>query len=568
MTTNTLGSEPAFRPKPATAWLLPFAPMGFAAFSLSALVFFHLRQDAFEVQSALQHAYAALYRTIGFAPAVMFFGLVILWSTIWLANGTLKRPLHRLGRLAAMAVLLGVLLNLGDGGVSPALHKGAIGAAVAQALVSAVGYWPSLVLVWAVTFASLLLATDFFFQESFERMFAVPRAEGPGQGDAGVEPVASDRLRDVAGAAEPVADAAATPAPVEVEPTRRRRSYDERRAEREAMASRWSALADAPARSEATVDEPVATASAASEASAADAFGLSAARVVDAIDAAAELASAAVESDVPEALQREAADDGYTPAMPSAQRTPILFPDEMPPAGSVPSAAEATPLAADEWPPAPVVADAAANGVDAGANANEAIAAHAAPATDAGDSAAVVDDGDDALGLGDEVFVLADSNDPGYAASFGAVAEDAEDEDVDAEAVDAEAIDAELAPVTASDDVTAHVAVGASVVADESAAAPMKAISEQTEAATATPVEAAVAIPRPDAVPARAASGLDEALVGEAVDLVTSARRANTVFLQRKLRVDYDVAAALLAELAARGVVALDADATHGRVLR
>jgi DNA segregation ATPase FtsK/SpoIIIE-like protein len=116
--------------------------------------------------------------------------------------------------------------------------------------------------------------------------------------------------------------------------------------------------------------------------------------------------------------------------------------------------------------------------------------------------------------------------------------------------------------------VTKHVAVGASVVADESAAAPMEAISEQTEAATATPVEAAVAIPRPDAVPARAASGLDEALVGEAVDLVTSARRANTVFLQRKLRVDYDVAAALLAELAARGVVALDADATHGRVLR
>jgi hypothetical protein len=179
MTSNTLGNAP---PDPSTrspAWLWPFAPMAVAVFSLSALVFYHLRHDAFEVRSALQHVYAAIYRTFGFAPSVMFFGLVALWSTIWLVHGRLERPLQRLGRLAAMAVLLGVLLNLGDGGLAPALHKGGLGAWLAGALVAAIGYWPSLVVVWAFTFASLLLATDFFFHANFERMLAgdsVPQA--------------------------------------------------------------------------------------------------------------------------------------------------------------------------------------------------------------------------------------------------------------------------------------------------------------------------------------------------------------------------------------------------------
>lgn len=554
MTTNTLGSDPAFRPKPATAWLLPFAPMGFAAFSLSALVFFHLRQDAFEVQSALQHAYAALYRAIGFAPAVMFFGLVILWSTIWLANGALQRPLQRLGRLAAMAALLGVLLNLGDGGVSPALHKGALGAAIAQALVSAVGYWPSLVLVWAVTFASLLLATDFFFQESFERLFAAPRESGPAH-EPGVEPMASDRLREVA--AEPVT--AAAPTAVEVESSRRRRSYDERRAEREAMASRWSALAaTAPAAEPATVDADDAPAAAPAVEAAADPFELSAARVVDAIDAAAEPESAAVESDVVEALQRDASDEGFAPALARAQRTPIVFPDEVPVADAGP-VAEPAPFV-DGWPPAPVASEASASatepsaadaaamdatddaGFDAAADAalaEDALTEEVAPTTptDVVTAAAAestpadaASDGepDDALGLGDEVIVLADPNEPGFAASYGAVAESSE----------AEPVEAAVEPVAAE-------------------AAPAPAAADEAE----------VAIPRPEPTPARAA-GLDEGLVAEAIELVTSSRRANTVFLQRKLRVDYEQAAALLAELAARGVVALDAEATHGRVLR
>jgi DNA segregation ATPase FtsK/SpoIIIE-like protein len=53
----------------------------------------------------------------------------------------------------------------------------------------------------------------------------------------------------------------------------------------------------------------------------------------------------------------------------------------------------------------------------------------------------------------------------------------------------------------------------------------------------------------------------------EAIELVLATRRANAVYLQRKLRVDYDLATAVLHELAARGIVALDAEATHGRIL-
>ena len=123
MTVNMLGSHHESRPSRTVAeWLWPFLPMGIAAFSLSALVYYHLRQNVFEVRSPLQQLYAGLYRTVGFAPAVMFFGLVILWSTIWLAVGKLDRPVARLFRLMAMAVMLGVFLNLGEGGVSPALH--------------------------------------------------------------------------------------------------------------------------------------------------------------------------------------------------------------------------------------------------------------------------------------------------------------------------------------------------------------------------------------------------------------------------------------------------------------
>ena len=63
------------------------------------------------------------------------------------------------------------------------------------------------------------------------------------------------------------------------------------------------------------------------------------------------------------------------------------------------------------------------------------------------------------------------------------------------------------------------------------------------------------------------AAGIDEALIQEAIELVTSTRRASATLLQRKLRIDYARAIDLLGELAARGLVALEGDASQGRVL-
>jgi len=63
-------------------------------------------------------------------------------------------------------------------------------------------------------------------------------------------------------------------------------------------------------------------------------------------------------------------------------------------------------------------------------------------------------------------------------------------------------------------------------------------------------------------------AGLDEALVAEATETVTSWGRASATFLQRKLRIDYELACQLMVELGARGVVELEADASRGRVLQ
>jgi DNA segregation ATPase FtsK/SpoIIIE-like protein len=62
-------------------------------------------------------------------------------------------------------------------------------------------------------------------------------------------------------------------------------------------------------------------------------------------------------------------------------------------------------------------------------------------------------------------------------------------------------------------------------------------------------------------------SWIDEALLADAVEVVTSSRRASATLLQRKLRIDYALAVDVLAALAARGVVELDDDATQGRVV-
>jgi DNA segregation ATPase FtsK/SpoIIIE-like protein len=99
---------------------------------------------------------------------------------------------------------------------------------------------------------------------------------------------------------------------------------------------------------------------------------------------------------------------------------------------------------------------------------------------------------------------------------------------------------------------------------DAEASTPPATVSPVAPADAEDPI---VTIPRPEPAIASRPGAPDEVLMREAVELVLATRRANAVFLQRKLRIDYDLAAAVLVELAARGIVALDAEATHGRIL-
>jgi hypothetical protein len=534
MTSNTFGNAPSDPSNRSPSWLWPFAPMAVATFSLSALIFYHLRLDRFEVRSALQHAYAAIYRIFGFAPAVMFFGLVAIWSTIWLVHGRLERPLQRLGRLAAMAVLLGVLLNLGDGGVAPALHKGALGGWIAGALVAAVGYWPSLVVVWGFTFGSLLLATDFFFHDSFERMLAGE----PDQPVAAVAAGASAAALAAPAAAIPSAalassdasdasGAAAAPLPASDEAsTWRRRSYYERRAERVAAGERWREADDGGAAT------PAAASAAEDE--------LSAARVVDAIDAAEHADGEAIAAEETEALDRDAEPalgDAAAADVAASPAAPIVFPD-----GVVEQAGEdRAQTESAEAPAASAATDAAADDIDLVIfDEDEDVA------TDPAGGAAVA-----AAGDGDAADIL-------FAADAAAFAP-------------GEAWGAAAGPEPTADGTPASEfiapdddPIAATTPADE-ALAPARAAESPPEPTAHPLADPIVTIPRPE-VPA-ASGAPDEALMREAVELVLTSRRANAVFLQRKLRVDYDLATAVLHQLAARGIVALDAEATHGRIL-
>lgn len=220
--------------QPMAARLLPLAPIGVAVFLLSALIYYHLRHDVLEVRSSLQSLVAWIYLSFGFAPSCLFGLLLLTWGSIWFVMGSCSRVGVRMLRLVAATVMLGLFLNLGTDqngelGVSAALHKGTLGAWLAGGLVGAFGYLFSLVLVWIGTVAALLLATDFFFREEFDRLRAQalpsPLARDDEQGVEASVAAAFHSLADAATAdavPEPAAAAATELAPhddeVEFEP--------------------------------------------------------------------------------------------------------------------------------------------------------------------------------------------------------------------------------------------------------------------------------------------------------------------------------------------------------------
>jgi hypothetical protein len=498
--------------------LLPWVPIALAAVSVSALLKYHFNQLEFTPNGALQHTYAWIYQTFGLAPSFLFCLLVLMWSTLWLLTGELQKPGIKLLRITAMAVLVGTFLNLGDGRVSPGLHKGTLGAWLAEGLYDWFGYVPSLVLVFGMTFASMLLATDFFFSDGFERL----RQRRPGvASDEGVEAAVTDRLRSIA--VPPVAevvDAAASapvvPAPlaievddvpppmVEPEPVddvpRRRPSYFERRRERFAADEDW--VPPAPESTE--IDNPESR---------------------DLEDAAAARAMA----DEP----RGEVQDAWVAAESLLRER---GPDVAAESGTEPSRMErpGEPAAA---PPARPLSDFGETFLDE--REPDAMPQRWAQAIDLG---------------GPELAPEAAASD----AEGAAIEPAATTESVD---------DAYLPP--APEEAGAEVVV--EPLADDEPLVPIPR-PEATPAAVAPAVEPEpVLVPMPEPLPeplkqqSLFGSELDEALVVEAIDLVTEARRASVAFLQRKLRIDYDLATRLLQELAVRGVVGAEGGNPQGR---
>ncbi len=474
-----LQSSPAAKSRNRTVaeWLWPFVPMGIAALSLSAVSYYHLHRHEFVPQSALQRFFAGVHGFLGFAPSVMFFGMVIVWSTLWCVTGRIDRPLGRLLRLVAMAVMLGMLLNLGGGGTATVDHQGALGAWCAGVLVDGFGYVVSLLLVGVMTLASVLLATDFFFQDAFERLRSSARPAVPAA-DGGVEPAVAEHLRRLAeevpaepavpvaaapvsaSPSEPVVDAFVPPVTNEVEEPRRRRSYFERRYEREAEARERAPRED------------------------------------EWVPAAPDNQ----EIDNPESAE---------PALPEAAASPG---GELDGADQPPIAARAVWHAEPEPEPEPEPA------------------IRSEPEPDAL-VAATTDEGTTHEGTTDEVAA-----DEGFDAALGGPAEEPP---LVEPLVEIPRPDPLPEPIPEPDLAPEPVAMAAGDVPQ--AEAPMQ---QQLFGAA-----------------------VDEALLAEATEVVTLWRRASVAFLQRKLRIDYATATEVLAALAARGVVAIEGDATQGRVL-
>lgn len=518
MTVNSLGihDEQDGTSRTAAEWLWALMPIGVAVFCLSALVYYHLHHDEVAVASALQVAVAGIYRSLGFAPAFLFFLLLLTWSSIWFVVGRIDRPMARLARLAAMTVMLGVFMNLGEGGVTPAFHKGELGAWLASRLVAAFGYYPSLVLVWAVTFGSLLLATDYFFSEYFERLRG---QREPVEG--GVEPAVTDHLKGLAMASAAV--------------------------------------------SEAVPD------------SGAD-LG------VESAGSQAELGSVAVPAvDDAEVVVEPLVDEVAGPAVYRPRRRSYFErrnadSEDLPVAGARPE---------DVWVPI---------GPDAQEIENPEIIAAAAEAVVAEGPVEVSDSAvsDSAVDDGLPLAVAAPDAQPEPVAAdvewLDSLQGDGQPSLVQPEAVVIEfagseapfeggaALESEASPAEPAVVELAAAEAGSAPEPDSEVETPGASESEQAADLAESLVQAnepVVSIPRPDPAPSPEPArqqnlfgpAMDEALVAEAVEVVTVWRRASATFLQRKLRIDYPLACRLLAELAARGIVELEADAAHGRVL-
>lgn len=553
---------------------LPLLPIGGAMFMLSALVYFRLRHDSLEVRSPLQVLVAWSYQTFGLAPGILGCVLVLTWGSIWFVNGRCERVGSRLLRIAAMVVLLGVFFNLGADGVSPSFHKGTLGASLAGTIADVLGIYPGIVLVWAMTVASLLLATDFGFREEWERL----RANRDAVGEAGVEDEVAEVLKGLGSSSASPAAAARTTAggplvgvatPVALDPTvaAASRPAPAAPAEPEVPAGdddgdvdmQPEVVSAAPAgqyRRRSYFDRRYGVSGEAGEADDEWEPATPENQEIDNPEAAAEVAAVGELAAAPDREQPTDRDDRLA----GAEATDDAAADEIESAAAASGLLQLglfdAPLPAPRAPVGGWIA--AAVPADAQSGDQPLAEPVAAPESehDADDDVLILDDEPATAG------VHAGADQPVLAAAGGEAPDEAGEVDLEAD------FDADLAEDSAE------------AAADTfGAAVPGRPLRHETQdrdqgGPDASPVaaepETVVPIPRPAAAPVRAPAApmFPEPLVAEAIEVVVGSGRASAALLQRKLRLDFAAAEQLLGELARRGIVELGADSAHGRVLR
>lgn len=570
MTVNTLGGDLASGRTRAAAWLPPLVPIAIATFALSALVSYHLRTDGgSESRSLLQWAIIGIYEFFGFVPSFLFFLLVLSWSSIWFVTGKLERPVALLVRLLGLTLALAIWVNLRADTGESLPHSGALGAWIGGRMVSALGTVLSTLLVAPLTLVSLLLATDYFFISYFEGLGARNADKDGRSGESGVEADVTEQFKSLARVFAPARSAssvAPAPAPaqaplgdlVAIDDLETAVAELERASEGlttvgQRAAVRAPSAADEVAEDE--VDVPPRRLSyferrqlaAAREAAAAEPAPAESgepagdAAVQALVETPAPAETLADRSEVEDEFAIAAsALDGPAPA---GRLAPLAEDVEQDPVAGEAPIDEIVPAAANET-----------EGEDEDDDATVEIVGFAESDTE--DDEAGADEADDDAAA--EPGALSSAA-PERAASASAVGDADDGDGDDSEGVaSGEDLEAESAVEIARN------ASAVPVAADDAPAAGDEGADEGDRAD-----EPLVAIPRPaEGVRQQRLflSGLDEALVREAIDIVQSTRRASATLLQRRLRIDYEQAREVLAVLAHRGVVELADDGSQGRV--
>ena len=106
-------AEPSTGAVPRLAWAVPLVPVAVAGFLCSALLYYHLEVAHVRVAVGLvQGVVATLHDGVGFVPALITAALLLVWSTIWFAEGRVRAPGHRIGRILALTLSLSILMRV------------------------------------------------------------------------------------------------------------------------------------------------------------------------------------------------------------------------------------------------------------------------------------------------------------------------------------------------------------------------------------------------------------------------------------------------------------------------